>query len=220
VADQAAGLAAQAYGAAVLQDGRTRLAWARPDDSAALADLTEREAAEIRRQASAQSAAIQAAAEREAAELRAAVAELLAGLAGAGPVAGELGITERPGPVRPAAALPAAALPAAAPSVARPRGRPRTGSPGRQARAMREVVIAFAVLSLAGLASGAAEAELHGFRFFLFRNAGAGGRERQEPRRGPGPRPAGGAGLRSRSASPAARSRRLALPVLEVAAER
>lgn len=122
--------------------------------SAAISELAEREAAEIRRLASAQSAAIRAAAEREAAELRAAVMEMPAGVAGVVSVAEDLISPVRP-PTKPAA-------------------RPGTGSKGRQVRAMRKVVIAFAALCLVGVGGGAAEIALHGFSFFVFRNAGAG----------------------------------------------
>jgi hypothetical protein len=122
--------------------------------SAAISEVAEREAAEISRQASAQIAAIREAAEREAAELRAAVLEAPGGLAGVVCVPEDL-----ISPVRPAT---------------RPRTRPGTGSKGRQVRAMRKVVIAFAALSLVGVGSGAAEITLHGLGFFMFRNAGAG----------------------------------------------
>ena len=122
--------------------------------SAAISDVAEREAAEISRRASAQIAAIREAAEREAAELRAAVMDLPAGTADA------VSITEGLiSPARPAA---------------KPRTHPGTGSKGRQVRAMRKVVIALAALFLVGASSGAAEVALHGFSFFLFRNAGAG----------------------------------------------
>jgi hypothetical protein len=125
--------------------------------SAAISELAEREAAEIRRLASAQSAAIRAAAEREAAELRAAVMQMPAGVAG---VAGVVSVAEDLiSPVRPAT---------------KPAARPGTGSKGRQVRAMRKVVIAFAALCLVGVGGGAAEIALHGFSFFVFRNAGAG----------------------------------------------
>jgi hypothetical protein len=39
---------------------------------------------------------------------------------------------------------------------------------------MRKVQVAFVALSLVGVSSGAAEIAMHGFSFFLFRNAGAG----------------------------------------------
>lgn len=45
---------------------------------------------------------------------------------------------------------------------------------GRQARVMRKVVATFVVLSLTGVTTGAVEIKLHGFSFFVFRNAGAG----------------------------------------------
>jgi hypothetical protein len=189
-------VAAQAHGAVALGDGRVRLAWAGPrtavkdlppdqartgdaylarlvrlllsdavseaatvrrqasGQSAAISDVAEREAAEISRQASAQIAAIRAAAELEAAELRAAVMDRPGGPAGV------MTITE--GLISPAR------------PVTIPRTGPGAGSKGRQVRAMRKVVIAFAALALVGVGSGAAEVALHGFSFFLFRNAGAG----------------------------------------------
>jgi len=195
---RAADVAAEAHGGVALGDGRVRLGWAGPQNaeplprqtagfgdayyarllrlllsdvvseaaavqreasgqSAAISDVAEREAAEISRQASAQIAAIREAAEREATELRAAVLDREAGAAR---TAGVVSVTEGLiSPVRPAA---------------KPRAHPGTGSKGRQARAMRKVVIAFAALALVGVGSGAAEVALHGFSFFLFRNAGAG----------------------------------------------
>ena len=190
---RAADVAAQAHDAIALGDGRVRLGWAgaraaeplpratagfgdanfarlvrlllsdvvseaaavqrqASGQSAAISDVAEREAAEISRQASAQIAAIRAAAELEAAELRAAITDRPAGPAGM--------VTE-------------GLISRARPGV-KPRPGPRTGSRGRQARAMRKVVIAFAALVLVGVGSGTAEVALHGFSFFLFRNAGAG----------------------------------------------
>lgn len=189
-------VAAQAHGAVALGDGRVRLGWSAPrtavkdlrpgqattgdaylarlvglllsdavseaaavrrhasGQSAAISDVAEREAAEISRQASAQIAAIRAAAELEAAELRAEVMGRPDGTAGVMTIAEGL-----ISPARPAT---------------KPRTGPGAGSKGRQVRAMRKVVIAFAALALVGVGSGAAEVALHGFSFFVFRNAGAG----------------------------------------------
>jgi hypothetical protein len=106
----------------------------------------EREAAEIRRHASEQIEAIRQAAEREAAALRAVVMEMSAG----------------PGAV-------VITTPATKPAV-----RPVPQTKGRQLRAMRKVQVAFVALALVGVISGAAEIDLHGLSFFLFRNDGAG----------------------------------------------
>jgi hypothetical protein len=124
--------------------------------TATIRESAEREAELVWRQASAQAAAIREAAEREAAELRAAVTKLSAG-------PGESVHADD----RPAATSPR--RPAAKSGVGG-----RSDTKGRQVRAMRKVVTAFVVLSLAGGATGAVEAELHGLSFFLFRNAGAG----------------------------------------------
>jgi hypothetical protein len=123
--------------------------------TATIRESAEREAELVWRQASAQAAAIREAAEREAAELRAAVTKLSAG-------PGESVHADD----RPAATSP---RPAARSGVGG-----RSDTKGRQVRAVRKVVTAFVVLSLAGGATGAVEAELHGLSFFLFRNAGAG----------------------------------------------
>jgi hypothetical protein len=137
-------MAAQANRAVALGDGRVRLVWA--------GTAAEREAADIRRQVSAQSAAIREAAEREAAALRAVVMEMSAGVVSVTGPEGRL--TTQP--------------------ATKPRIPPGTGTKGRQVRAMRKLQVAFVALSLVGVLSGAAEIALHGFSFFLFRNAGAG----------------------------------------------
>jgi hypothetical protein len=182
-------VAAQAYGAVILGDGRVRLAWGGADgpgegeaaglaahpaqalrpamqwaagESAAISETAEREAAVIIRQASVQSAAIREAAELEAAELRAAIAELSARVGGVVYVTEDLFTPATPGgqvTTRPAA---------------KPLARPVSGSRGRQVRAMRKVAIAFVALFLVGAITGAVEIDVHGFSFFLFRNAGAG----------------------------------------------
>jgi hypothetical protein len=157
-------VAAQAYCAVALGDGRVRLAWAGAavTDAAAISAAAEREAAEIRRQASAQSAAIREAAEREAAELRAAVMET--------PHAVVYVTEDLSSPARPGVQV---TNPATRPAR-NPRTRPGTATKGRQVRAMRKVVVCFVALSLVGVTSGTVEIALHGFSFFLFRNAGAG----------------------------------------------
>ncbi len=128
--------------------------------TATICQTAEREAEEVRHQASVQAAAIREAAEREAAQLRAIVMKLSAGpgdLAyGDGGVSAKLAIT----PQRPPAAKPGT--------------RARANTKGRQARVMRKAAAALVVLSLAGTTAGAVEIKLHGFSFFLFRNAGAG----------------------------------------------
>jgi len=151
-------MAAQAYGAVALGDGRVRLVWA--------GTAVEREAADIRRQVSAQSAAIREAAEREAAARRAVVMEMSAGLGGVISVTGDLISPAKP-VTRPEGQLTTQ-------PATKPRIRPGTGTKGRQVRVMRKVQVAFVALSLVGVLSGAVEIALHGFSFYLFRNAGAG----------------------------------------------
>ena len=66
---------------------------------------------------------------------------------------------------------------AAAPPLrpaAKPVARGKANARGRQARVMRKVVAAYAVLALIGGTSGGVEVRLHGLSFFLFRNAGTG----------------------------------------------
>ena len=75
------------------------------------------------------------------------------------------------------AARPASA-PATRPGVSPRRTKPETRATGktknRQVSAARKVTVAFAALSLAGAATGAAELALHGPAFFVFRANGAG----------------------------------------------
>jgi hypothetical protein len=164
--------------------------------SAAISEAAEREAAEIRRQASAQSAAIREAAEREAAELRSALIEMQAGMAGVVSATEDVVSPAWPAVKR---AEQLTTRPAPRP-VTKPRTRPGTRSTGRQARAMRKVVIVSAALLLVGVGSGAAEVALHGFSFFLFRSAaaGAGNSRNLNENQGPGqpdaPGSAGGHG--------------------------
>jgi hypothetical protein len=138
--------------------------------SAAICEAAEREVAAIRRQASAQSAAIREAAQREAAELRLAVMEMSAELGGVVDVRLDLISPAKPvtGPEGQLTAQPATR------PATNPRARPGTARKGRQARAMRKVLVALVALSLIGVISGAVEIKLHGVSFFLFRNAGAG----------------------------------------------
>lgn len=203
-------MAAQAYRAVALGDGRVRLAWAEADvfgpgeaaseaaivlrqasgQSAAVSEAAEREAAEIRRLASAQSAAIRRAAELEAAELRA-VIEMSARLGGTVSAAGDLVSPARP------AARPERQLitqPAALP-VAGLQARPGARTKGRQARAMRQAAVLMVALVLAGAASGTTEIARHGLPFFFFRNAGAGAGNSQnlDENQGPGQADAPGA---------------------------
>ena len=82
-------------------------------------------------------------------------------------------------PAKPATA-PAArptAKPAARPGVSprrTPKARPATKPKGRQVGAWHKMVAALVVLLLVGVTGAAAEIELHGFSFFVFRDAGAG----------------------------------------------
>ena len=157
-----AGVAAEAYRALALGDGRVRLAWAGANtpgqsptssQSAAISRAAEHDAAEIRRQASAQSAAIREAAEREVAEL------LVAKPAGQ--------FTNQPASI--------------------PWTRPGTATVGRQARAMHRVAVIMVALVMSGVISGAAEIALHGLPFFFFRNAGAGAGNSQNLNENQGP---------------------------------
>jgi len=199
-------VAAQAYGAVALDDGRVRLAWAGAGPlgaggaagdaatvqrqaaglSAAVSAAAEREAAEIRRQASAQSEAIRRAAEREAAELKA-VIEMSVRLGGV--VAGPEDLIAVAQPVtRPAGQL--ITLPATPPGArpaANPRTRPGTGTKGRQARAMRVAAAVMVALVLVGVACGSTEIALNGLPFFFFRNAGAGAGNSQHLNEDQGP---------------------------------
>src|SRR6266542_3880106 len=178
------------------------------EQAAALRAAAEREAAEARQQA----AAMRATAEAEAADL----------LTSARTMSSELGrvaayVTENltsPGlPITRPAARPEA-MPGSEPTVrpearptrpateptARPGARPSarraarsaTKPNGRQVKALRKVVIALMAVFLVGAVSGTTEIALHGFSFFVFRNAGAGaGNSRNlEENQGPGQRDA------------------------------
>jgi hypothetical protein len=193
-------VAAQAYCAVALGDGRVRLAWPEAHalgtgqaareaamvlrqasgQSAAISEAAEREAAEIRRQASAQSAAIRKAAELEAAELRA-VIEMSAGLGGVV----VSGLEDLISPAQPVTRRESQFITQPA---AKPRTRPGAGTKGRQGRAMRQAAVITVALVLAGVASGTTEIAVHGLPFFFFRNAGAGAGNAQnlDENQGPG----------------------------------
>jgi hypothetical protein len=131
----------------------------------AICAAAERKAEKIRRQASMQAAAIRDAAEREAAQLRVMAATLSAGSGGSAPAdaananGGGVAAKVAAPPLRP---------------VAKPAAGGKANARGRQARVMRKVVAAYAVLSLIGGTTAAVEIRLHGLSFFLFRNAGTG----------------------------------------------
>ena len=185
------GVAAQAYGAVALGDGRVRLAWRKADalnggeaawQSAAISEAAEREAAAIIRQACAQTEGISEDAAREAPGLRAAIAEMSA------KVGGVVYVTED---------LFSPAGPSAQPATRQATkllARPGTGTGGRQVRAMRKAAIAFVALFLVGVISGAVEIEIHGFSFFLFRNAGAGAGNSHDLNENQGPGQSGAPG--------------------------
>jgi hypothetical protein len=167
------------------------------DDKAALiAQEAQDDAAAIREAAQRDAAAIREAAEREAAELRARLNSMLGELGRitaylteslAGPALSAIA------PALPATAealrVTAVAMPAVAPTLpdarparpatrpARPSGRPATKPAGRQAKAMRKMVAAFAVASVLGAVAGTTELALHGLPFFIFRANGAGASE-------------------------------------------
>jgi len=113
------------------------------------------EASWVKREASAQAAAIREAAERETAELRAALIKISAEFGGVA-----VDVTEN---------LTSPAKPATKPGI-----RPGANRKGRQVSAMHKMVAAFVILSLVGTIGGTVEIAMHGFSFFLFRNAGAG----------------------------------------------
>lgn len=174
------------------------------DYAAAIREAAEREAAAITRdatnradaitqQATDQAAAIRGAAERDAAELRARL-DSMSGELGrvAAYVTQNLSIPPRSaprpaevtaGPAVKAAATttrppPAARLPGAA-TTTRPGPARQTGAKpaGRQAKVMRRMAAAFAVVSVIGAVSGTTELVLHGFPFFILRANGAGAGE-------------------------------------------
>ncbi len=81
------------------------------------------------------------------------------------------------------------AKPAARPGApsARPDTGPGTKQNGRQVNAIRKMVIALVAVFLVGVISGVTEIGMHGFSFFLFRNAGAGAGNSQNLNENQGP---------------------------------
>jgi hypothetical protein len=90
---------------------------------------------------------------------------------------------------------------------AKPMPKPAGAVKGRQVSAWHKMVAALVALSLIGVGSAAAEIDLHGFSFFVFRNAGAGaGNVRNlNENQGPGQPDAPGARNQAAQASGAAR---------------
>jgi len=200
------------------------------EQAAALRAAAEREAAEARQQA----AAMRATAEAEAADLltsartmsselgrvAAYVTENLAspGLPATRPAARPEAKPGSQPTVRPAArptrpATKPTARPGARPS-ARRAARSATKPNGRQVKALRKVVIALMAVFLVGAVSGTTEIALHGFSFFVFRNAGAGAGNSHnlDENQGPGQRDApgahhkGNAGMESKTGGKTGRS--------------
>ena len=99
------------------------------------------------------------------------------------------------------------ARPGAKPS-ARPDAKPVTKQIGRQINAMRKMVIALVAVCLLGGIAGATEIGLHGFSFFLFRNAGAGaGNSRDlDENQGPGQPAAPGAQHKPHAGKPVSKT--------------
>ena len=142
----------------ILSDAGDEASWVKREASAqaaAIREAAERKTAQIRRQAAMQAAAIREAAERETAELRAALIKISAEFGGVA-----VDVTEN---------LTSPAKPATKPGI-----RPGANRKGRQVSAMHKMVAAFVILSLVGTIGGTVEIAMHGFSFFLFRNAGAG----------------------------------------------
>jgi hypothetical protein len=143
--------------------------------AATICEAAERETEMIGRQASAQAAAIREAAEREAERLRATVMKLViidgdVASQQAVRLVGKLGTRTAGQP----AAKPEAkrGTRRAAGPGARPARRPQ--GPPRQLVAFRAAAAATSALFLFALSTGTVELALHGFKFFVFREAGAG----------------------------------------------
>jgi hypothetical protein len=166
-----------------------RIAQEAEDYAAAIREAAERNAAAITqdaanradaitRQATEQAAAIREAAEREAAELRARL-DSMSGELGrvAAYVTQNLSTPPRSAPRPPEVTAEPAAEAAA--TTARPGPARQTGPKpaGRQAKVMRKMAAAFAVVSLIGVVSGTTELVLHGLPFFILRANGAGAGE-------------------------------------------
>jgi hypothetical protein len=161
-------------------------------EAAATRAAAEQAAARTRQAASAQVAEMRTSAAQGATELQQLAERILHGLsAGPAPAATLAGGTALAPPalpqVRPPASPepPAAPRPAAAPKPAvAPRPQPGTktaprpaakpASRTRQEVAMRKVMACVATVALLGVATGASELSLHGFKFFVFRAAGVG----------------------------------------------
>ena len=212
-----AGVAAEAYRAVALGDGRVRLAWAGAAEPV-MWQMAESgdgspvrlvglvlpgavsEAARMQGQASGQSAAIREAAEREADEIRRQASAQSAAIREAAEreLAELRAVMEEPAGlgavVFVAEDLISPAKPVTKPEgqftnqpASKPRTRPVTGTKGRQARVMRRVAVIMVALVMSGLISSAAEIAVHGLPFFFFRNAGAGAGNSQNLNEDQGP---------------------------------
>jgi hypothetical protein len=192
--------------------------------AAAARAVAEQEAAEIRQQA----AAARAIAEQEAAEIRAAaltmsdelgrvaayVTESLTSPSMPATKPADRPTTKPDGrqvtkpDARPDTSPDARPItkPAARPAT-RPADRPGTKPGGRQVKTMRKMVVALVAVFLVGAVSGTTEIALHGFSFFIFRNAGAGaGNSRNlDENQGPGQRDAPGAHHKANTSKPSSR---------------
>lgn len=172
------------------------------DQAAEIAQEARDEAAAIREAAARDAAEIREAAEREAAEMRSRLNSMLDELGRmtaflsetlADPVvaanapklsaanaqamleAAPSMLATAPAMPRTVPARPRPARPATRPAA--PSARPTAKPAGRQAKAMRKFVAAFAVVSVIGAVAGVGELALHGLPFFLFRANGAGASE-------------------------------------------
>lgn len=172
------------------------------DQAAEIAQEAKDEAAAIREAATREAAEIREAAEREAADMRARLNSMLDELGRmtaflsetlADPVvaanapamsaanaqamleAAPSMLATAPAMPRTVPARPRPARPATRPAA--PSVRPAAKPAGRQAKAMRKFVAAFAVVSVIGAVAGVGELALHGLPFFLFRANGAGASE-------------------------------------------
>jgi len=159
------------------------------DKAAQVAHDAEAEAAAIREAARREADAIRETAQREAAELREQLNSMLGELsritayladpavaAIAPPVPGTAPAMPATAPIL-AGAAPAVGVASPARPVSRPAApslRPGVKPAGRQAKAMRKMVAAFAIASVLGAVAGTSELALHGFPFFIFRANGAG----------------------------------------------
>jgi hypothetical protein len=153
-------------------------------DAAAMLEAAERDAAAIRQ------AAVQ-----EAAEMRARLNSMLSELSRiteylteslADPAMAAIApamVAASPAMVATAPTLPrptptrVASPPRPATGPARPGVRQATKPAGRQAKAMRKFMAAFALVSVLGAVAGGSELVLHGVPFFIFRANGAGASE-------------------------------------------